>query len=590
MDKKRAKSPDDIFDTASVKRSKISDDMFDLAPPASKKVSAYQNELDDVERLLLANPQDETLLSLRADLLMLAQLESNDGAENVQEKSQDHRGHWRIGDRCKALFETDGCFYPAVITSFLDSLRCEVRFLQNQYASEPPLSLSLQSLIAWEPPQISALQPQQLVWAPWDDGYLYLAKVRAVDAASHASRVEVSFILDGACRKVAVAEILLADPESSYDSEVGQARSSTCGLRGLASATSAGHISHEPKAGGNQDSVLSVLDAAGPHAHLYGVMDGHGDNGHLVSGWLRAQFPNALLMHKHKLKKSPRAVLELTCTTVTERLALLSAEFKAGQTKKRFDCTFSGSTAVVALEHKGSLHVANVGDSRVVLARALTGVNDSGSAHSRDSTRPSTFDNDPSDADRVPSATAADPTAAYLTLHKITPLALSRDHKPGDAAERARIERAGGRVAQVAPGVGPLRAMARGGTGTGLAVARAFGDDWATPIGVVSAPEMTTHVLVPADLFAVFGSDGLWDHLSNGDVVAFVHAKLIDQGLLREEKGAAGSSCPMDRQACELRLQRVAEALVKEAEKRWAAHDGGNYQDDITALIALFRL
>ncbi|PON41970.1 Protein phosphatase 2C [Trema orientale] len=115
-----------------------------------------------------------------------------------------------------------------------------------------------------------------------------------------------------------------------------------------------------------------------------------------------------------------------------------------------------GSTAVVAIVAKGTIVVANCGDSRAVLCR-----------------------------DGVP-------------------MPLSRDHKPDRPDERERVEAAGGRVISW-----------NGSRVLGvLATSRSIGDHYLKPF-VISEPEVTVHERTQSDAFLVIASDGLWDAVSN---------------------------------------------------------------------------
>lgn len=56
----------------------------------------------------------------------------------------------------------------------------------------------------------------------------------------------------------------------------------------------------------------------------------------------------------------------------------------------------------------------------------------------------------------------------------------------------------------------------------GLAMARAFGDFCVKDYGVISVPEFSHRVLTERDKFIVLASDGVWDVLSNEEVVDIV--------------------------------------------------------------------
>ncbi len=103
-------------------------------------------------------------------------------------------------------------------------------------------------------------------------------------------------------------------------------------------------------------------------------------------------------------------------------------------------------------------------------------------------------------------------------------LPLSRDHKPLDATEKARIENAG---CYVSP---------EGRINGSHALSRAIGDfelknnlklemkDQA----ISNEPEFQTHQLSEQDLFLVLACDGLYDVLSNQQVVDFVYTDILE--------------------------------------------------------------
>jgi serine/threonine protein phosphatase PrpC len=96
---------------------------------------------------------------------------------------------------------------------------------------------------------------------------------------------------------------------------------------------------------------------------------------------------------------------------------------------------------------------------------------------------------------------------------------LTRDHKPNDPKEKARILSMGETVEYDGYG-GVWRVR-------GLSVSRAIGDGYAKPI-LSGEVEIKRFPLGEkgADEFIVLASDGLWDVMESQDVVNYVHAKL----------------------------------------------------------------
>merc|ERR1712146_804700 len=96
----------------------------------------------------------------------------------------------------------------------------------------------------------------------------------------------------------------------------------------------------------------------------------------------------------------------------------------------------------------------------------------------------------------------------------------------------------------------------------GLALSRSVGDFHLFEAGVVAEPELQIHTLDSQDHFIVLGSDGVFDHLSNAQIVQLV----------------ARSASSQD----------AAQAIVKAARRMWM-QEGGGYIDDVTAVVVHFR-
>ncbi len=147
--------------------------------------------------------------------------------------------------------------------------------------------------------------------------------------------------------------------------------------------------------------------------------------------------------------------------------------------------------------------------------------------------------------------------SAVLTAQAVP---LSKDHKPDAAFERDRIARAGGYVEPTLVGSsfqGPHRVWLRRQVDGGLAISRSLGDTALEPAGVVPQPDVIKQTVTPQDRFVVMASDGVWDQLSNDQVVAI--ASMHDDP------------------------RHASSAIVKEARRRWERD--GSYVDDITAMV-----
>ncbi|CAD8210462.1 unnamed protein product [Paramecium pentaurelia] len=202
---------------------------------------------------------------------------------------------------------------------------------------------------------------------------------------------------------------------------------------------------------------------------LFGVCDGHGLNGHIVSNQIKQQLPK----HLSRLLKDGENIENQIqkAFTITNR-ELWNSEI---------DTNLSGSTTISLLINKDHIYSANVGDSRAIMCR---------------------FDNG----------------------WKVVPL--SRDHKPDDPEEKQKILEAGGRVEQQKDlqgnPIGPFRVWLSYIQAPGLAMTRSLGDKVGAQAGVTAEPEIKQYTITEQDHFIVVASDGVWEYLSNEEVMNIV--------------------------------------------------------------------
>lgn len=148
---------------------------------------------------------------------------------------------------------------------------------------------------------------------------------------------------------------------------------------------------------------------------------------------------------------------------------------------EKLDCSCSGTTAVVAIRQDDDLIIANLGDSRAVLGRKTEeGV--------------------------------------------IEAVQLTTDLKPGLPSEAERIRNCDGRVLALKEEPHIQRVWLPHEDVPGLAMSRAFGDFMLKNYGVISKPDVSYHHISQNDQFVVLATDGVWDVLSNDQVVSIVCA------------------------------------------------------------------
>ncbi|KAF7078960.1 hypothetical protein CFC21_083297 [Triticum aestivum] len=303
-------------------------------------------------------------------------------------------------------------------------------------------------------------------------------------------------------------------------------------------------FSQKGKKGPNQDAVILCQGFGMEGGVFCGVFDGHGRCGHLVSKLVRDYLPFMVLSHRNALlladadadaddpvfsDASPSSSADSSGNSSPHPSQMLGEwreactnAFKAMDNELKLqanmDCNFSGTTAVCAIKQGKDLIIANLGDSRAVLA-TMSG-------------------------------------AGYLKAVQLT-----TDQKPGLPEEAERIKRCEGRVFALREEPGVMRVWLPGENLPGLAMARALGDSRLKHHGVISTPQVTGHRIGDADLFIILATDGVWDVLSNEEVVSIVCATP--------------------------RKQHASKAVVEAAVQRWKTKYPSSRVDDCSA-VCLF--
>jgi len=277
---------------------------------------------------------------------------------------------------------------------------------------------------------------------------------------------------------------------------------------------------------------------------------------------------------------------------------------------------YSGTTVCMALIRNRKLIVANIGDSRIILAKILkdeksmnqnSSSSDTSNISSSTSSNSCSSDNSSSGEDEYYDKSNDDScqleaegdtkegedtgsssfSLSSLSKHKhkrqcwrsregtdlnSPPMekpvvasyvveSLSVDHKPDLVEEYSRITQAGGRVFSIRYSdgvVGPPRVWLGSSNIPGLAMSRSIGDFVVHQVGVVSTPDMYEVDIDPStDRIVVIATDGLWDQLSNDEAIS-IAAKHKD-------------------------AKKAATALVELARSRWLLSEKS--VDDITVCV-----
>ena len=244
----------------------------------------------------------------------------------------------------------------------------------------------------------------------------------------------------------------------------------------------------------NQDSFLKIEHLNGfEDFNIYGIFDGHGSNGHLVSQFIVHYLTEYYKYNEEILKK--KTIESIYSLLKKKNYLFIKESIKKSEEalfdSDEIDSTFSGTTCILIFIIGNKIISANIGDSRAIM------LND-----------------------------------------KKTIIQLSIDQKPENLEERERIEKNGGELRKIIENneeIGPMRIWAKGKKYPGIAMSRSIGDSVASEIGVWSLPEIKEYNIQYNSQFIVIGSDGLWEFMSNDKVSKFIsksnHILFIEEYL-----------------------------------------------------------
>lgn len=204
--------------------------------------------------------------------------------------------------------------------------------------------------------------------------------------------------------------------------------------------------------------------------HAFGIFDGH--RGAEAAEFSAGALP-VLLKNLGSISRNPFNAL-VEAFMKTDEVFRKELDFYRNSNKPTQKDWHPGCTAIAALIIRNKLFVANAGDCRTILCRGGQ------------------------------------------------PYPLSRDHVASNNEERQRVLSAGGDVKWQ---VDTWRIGQ-----AGLQVTRSIGDDDLKP-AVTAEPEIMETILSVEDEYIVMASDGLWDVISNTDVVNIIRDTVKEPGM-----------------------------------------------------------
>ena len=283
----------------------------------------------------------------------------------------------------------------------------------------------------------------------------------------------------------------------------------------------------------NQDTLFKVKFGDLNYSY-YGVCDGHGPLGHLVSDYIKSNLTFIVYKHLKSLllqksnSKNPNN--EMNFHSIDDSFINFPKLFKECfilmESKlvenKSIDIQLSGTTCISLLFCEDRIISANIGDSRAIKCFYDSNTN------------------------------------------KWRYIPLSRDHKPSEQDEARRIKECKGIIHPYVDDdgkyIGPDRVWNEGEELPGLAMSRSFGDEIAKEVGVYSEPEVKIFPYNNNDKFVVIASDGLWEYVNNNEVADIV-------GKYHEMNDCDGA----------------VSKLYEIAKERWVKYD--DYIDDISIIV-----
>ncbi len=280
----------------------------------------------------------------------------------------------------------------------------------------------------------------------------------------------------------------------------------------------------------NQDSLIVKTNINNiVNFNIFGVLDGHGTDGHYISQFVSQSIPNKIINNPEiQMNTNVESIYNILKRNNYQiiRQSFISTDNQLRTTS--YDIKDSGTTCCLVIHIGTHLICANVGDSRAIAV----------------------YDeqNDP-----------------HLNFLREIPLSI--DYKPELPEEKARIIMSGGTVDKLKDsfglGMGPFRVFAPGKDYPGLAMSRSIGDLVGKKYGIIADPGIREYNLTNNTKFIILCSDGVWEFLSNETV--------------RE----TGRQFYLHSNASELCQELISRSVIE-----WQTQD--SIIDDITAVVVFF--
>mmetsp|Transcript_22600 Transcript_22600/g.63050 ORF Transcript_22600/g.63050 Transcript_22600/m.63050 type:complete len:485 (-) Transcript_22600:22-1476(-) len=349
----------------------------------------------------------------------------------------------------------------------------------------------------------------------------------------------------------------------------------------------------------NQDDLSITLKFAGEQGDaMFAVYDGHGTDGHVCAKYAKQRLPKSIAKHIRQRRvqryqadlkaagKSTKGSWDPSSWPMLDvedyEACCLKSYIEVNKAMHDDDAVpdkLSGTTATAVSFHGGRMTVCNVGDSRVVVGHRLKRKPDEEEKVEIDNEE----EEEKVEIDGGYGASHAYPMGmpsfAKKSGGELLALPLTRDQTPYRKDERERVRKLGAEIKsidqmedrepmhdnwgdlvlgkEVDIHGDPPRVWVKGNNYPGTAFTRSLGDRLAEDIGVIAKPEIITRELTANDEYLVVASDGVFEFLTNQQVI-----EMCDQ-------------CENPLQACEL--------LVKAAYDKWLVHE--RRTDDITVIV-----